>query len=72
MQKQDGLVKVLCNECDGEFIIGERAGKQAIDIENDLNCPFCSSFDVEPVASMPEDDDTNLELGCMGIYYEED
>lgn len=62
----DNLVKYECTVCEGQFIVSENiAAKKA-----PIQCPYCSNWKVEAIVLMDDKDQLN-ELGCLGIYHEE-
>lgn len=63
----DNLVKYQCHDCLEQFIVSEYVAKKS----NNVLCPHCISNDVEAIVMMNDKDSLN-ELGCLGIYHNEE
>lgn len=66
--KMHVLAKWECLECEREFILSKKFADGLVD---DVNCPYCGSYNVEETVMMDDPDDLSA-LGCMGISHVED
>jgi len=64
----DNLRLCKCQNCESEFIIGERN----IYDENNLSCPRCHTYSVKIIAKSDNRNLAELELGAFTLTYVED
>lgn len=63
----DNLIKYECSECREQFIVSEVvADKVGI-----INCPYCTSDEVEAIV-LDDNKDRLNEIGCLGIYHDDE
>ena len=63
----DNLIKYECAVCEEQFIVSEHVANKT----KAVNCPYCLSSGVDEIALMNDKNQLN-ELGCLGIYHDED
>jgi len=61
---EDMYVKYGCQTCKRCFIVGEKLSDNMR-----LTCPYCQSLEVEMLASSTEESADEMDMGCLGIYY---
>lgn len=66
----DNLIKYECKECNKQFIIGEEMLKDCP--PNYPLCPYCGQNNVDKTAWTTDDDLLDTELGCVGLYIDEE
>jgi DNA-directed RNA polymerase subunit RPC12/RpoP len=62
----DNLTKYECHDCGKQFIVSDRAATNTI-----IWCPYCTSEETESIVWMDDKERLN-ELGCLGIYHDEE
>ncbi|KGK88020.1 hypothetical protein [Clostridium sp. HMP27] len=62
---EDNYVRYNCYECDKSFIIGEELSKGC-----SIRCPYCGSDEVDWEAMTDDDRIEELDMGCLGIYFD--
>jgi DNA-directed RNA polymerase subunit RPC12/RpoP len=61
---EDAYTKYECQSCKRCFIVGETLSRGMIFV-----CPYCRSACVEVVAAASEENSEDMDMGCLGLYY---
>lgn len=62
------LLKFVCSDCDGKFMLSANVFDQFIDNKGVLTCPYCKSEHVEPICWTGGcRSDWLEEIGCLSL-----